>query len=232
MNDSAQSQAETAYRKLERRARRVMVLGQVEGVMHWDMATMMPRGGAEARAEQLAVLKAQRHALLTHSATVELLDAAEAEDGLDPWQPANVRELRRHWAHAAARDEALGGGLSKAGSRWEMAWREARTRGDFAAVLPHFEALVPLVRESARAQGKMLGVTPYDALLDTYEPDGCTAEIDPVFDDLAAFMPPFLERVLERQAARPAPTLPVGPFPRDRQRELGLRVMAALGFDF
>jgi carboxypeptidase Taq len=69
-------------------------------------------------------------------------------------------------------------------------------------------------------------------LLDEYEPGGSSAEIDPVFDDLAAFLPAFRERVLRHQAAQPAPVPMEGPFPVEKQRELGERIMRAMGFDF
>jgi carboxypeptidase Taq len=53
-----------------------------------------------------------------------------------------------------------------------------------------------------------------------------------VFDDYAGFLPDFLEQVLTRQARAPAILAPRGPFPVERQRELGLRLMQILGFDF
>ena len=53
-----------------------------------------------------------------------------------------------------------------------------------------------------------------------------------VFDDLAKFLPAFRERVLAHQAARPAPVKPAGPFPIEKQRALGEKLMHALGFDF
>ena len=220
-----------AYAKLEDRFRRLLVLGQAAGVLHWDMATMMPPGGAEARAEQLAVLTAARHALLTDSETADLLEAAAAAE-LDEWQRANLREMGRRWRHATALGEDLVEALSKAESACEMAWRAARPAGDFAAVLPNLNVLLGLVRETAAAKGEALGLDPYDALLDAYEPDGRQAVIDPLFDDLEAFLPEFLGRVLESQARRPAAALPPGPFPVASQRSLAHDLMAALGFDF
>ena len=74
--------SETPYQQLERRFKRLSALGEVQAVLHWDMAAMMPRGGGEARAGQLAELKAVRHSLLTAPETGELLDAAEDADGL------------------------------------------------------------------------------------------------------------------------------------------------------
>ena len=55
---------DTAYGRLEARFRRLNALAEAQGMLHWDMSTMMPRGGSEARAEQLAELAAVHHALL------------------------------------------------------------------------------------------------------------------------------------------------------------------------
>ncbi len=47
----------TAYQDLERLFDRRGLLQEAAAVLHWDRAAMMPKGGAEARAEQLAALK-------------------------------------------------------------------------------------------------------------------------------------------------------------------------------
>ena len=39
----------SAYVDLERRFRRLNALSEAAGLLHWDMSTMMPAGGAEAR---------------------------------------------------------------------------------------------------------------------------------------------------------------------------------------
>ena len=200
-------------------------------VLHWDMSTMMPEGGAEARAEQMATLKAIAHELITQPQVEEWLDEATEEE-LDPWEIANLREMNRDWVHAAAVPADLVRALAKAESVCEMVWRQARPAGDFLMVLPSLRELLHLVRQAATAKSARLKVGLYDALLDQYEPAARSAEIDRVFADLEAFLPGFVHRALEVQARRPAPLSPPGPFAADRQRELGLKLMTALGFDF
>lgn len=224
--------SESPYRRLETRFERLLLLHDAAAVLHWDWATMMPRGGAEARSDQLAALKAVQHGILTDPETGDLLQAADAEGGLDPWPAANLREMRRMWVHATALSEDLVHALSKACSACETAWRTARADSDFASVLGHLETLLALVREVAAAKSGTLGVSPYDALLDEYEPDGRSDEIDAVFRELEDFLPQFLGEVMEHQARGPAVAVPEGPFPVDRQRALAVRLMEALGFDF
>ena len=223
----------SAYQALESRFHRLGALREAAGMLHWDMSTMMPAGGAEARTEQLAALDVTCHELLADRRMGDLMSAADEEShGLDPWRRANLREMRRAWLHATALEADLVEALSRAEKRCEMIWREARPANDFKAVLPALETQVGLVRQGAAAKAEALGLSPYDALLDRFEPGGRAERIDAVFDPLAEFLPDFLGAVLERQASAPAPARPDGPFSRDKQEALGRRLMRAVGFDF
>lgn len=221
----------TATTRLETIFRKAGILGDTLSVLHWDMSAMMPEGGAGARAEQLALLKSMAHDLVTRPEIPGLLAQAENE-AADAWERANIREMRRDWIHAAAVPTDLVEAIAKAESACEMVWRQARPAADFAMVLPHLKILLALVREAGQAKAQALGVSVYDALLDQYEPDGRTAEIDAIFADLESFLPGFLARALDAQARRPVPAAPAGPFPTERQRAVGLDFMTALGFDF
>ena len=160
-----------AYPELESRFKRLLAVRDAEAMLHWDLATMMPRGGIEARSEQLAVLKSLRHGLLTAPELGDILDAAEEGKGLDRWQSANLREMRRTWRHATALAAHQVEALSRAVSACEAAWRSARADSDFQSVLPKLEAVLALVRETSATKAETLGLSPYDALLDEYEPD-------------------------------------------------------------
>lgn len=222
----------TAYLALENRFRRISALGDATAVLQWDLATMMPAGGAEGRSEQLATLRTLRHGLVTDPQMADDLGAAHAAGDLDPWQASNLREMARVHAHATALDERLVDALSRAVSACETAWRGARADDDFARVLPKLAIVLDLVRESAAAKAERLGLAPYDALLDEYEPGGRAETIDRVFADLEAFLPPFIAEVLDHQARQPAVTKPAGPFAVERQRALAVSLMERLGFDF
>jgi carboxypeptidase Taq len=222
----------TSYQEVETRFRRLGALQEAAGLLQWDTATLMPSGGAGARAEQSATLALVCHEMLTDPAIGDLLDGAERQNDLDAWQRANLREMRRGWLHATAVPGDLVEAASRAGSQCEQLWREARPAGNFALVRPALQRVLDLTREVAAAKAARLGKSPYEALIDRYEPGITTAEIDRLFDDLAAALPDLIDRVLARQAAAPAPLEPAGPFPVEKQREIAALLMARLGFDF
>ncbi len=221
-----------AYRQLETRFRRIGAIEEAIAVLHWDTAALMPAGGARARAEQLATLRVIAHEELTAPELDDLVVEAEREsNALDLWQRANLCEIGRRRKHAAALPGSLVEAESRACSECEAVWRDARPRNDFAAVLPLLARVLGLQREIAAIKGDHLGTTPYEALLDQYEPGGSVATIDRLFDQIGAFLPDLLEAVLTRQAAPPPPA-PAGPFPVDLQRRVGMRLMERIGFDF
>lgn len=217
-----------AYDRLTDLFQRQATLDEAQAMLHWDASAMMPVGGAEARARQLALLKSLSHAILTSGEVKDLLDAATAES-LSEEEEADVREMRRDWLHAAAVPSSLVEALSHACSASEMAWREARRQSDFAGVVPELARVVALTRDMAGAKAEALGLSPYDALLDQYEPGGRSAEIDRLFDDLSAFLPGFVERLPE---APEEADLPAGPFPVVKQNALAAKVMGIMGFEF
>ncbi|MDA0261188.1 MAG: carboxypeptidase M32, partial [Proteobacteria bacterium] len=116
-----------AYRELEARFAKLSHVYGALAVLHWDSATMMPPGGAQARNNQIATLSEIAHDQLVHPALPELIEKAQSElvSG-DAWQAANLREMKRSWEHASALDADLVVRRSQVTSTCEMAWREAR----------------------------------------------------------------------------------------------------------
>lgn len=222
----------TAYSDLTAHFGRIAALSNAIGILQWDNDTMMPKGAAETRAESMALLHVMRHGLATDTRIGDWLTDADSDNGLGAWEKANLREIRRVWTVDTALPADLVEASSKAISACEMRWRQARADSDFAGLLPYLAEVLNLQRQIGKAKGEKLGLSPYDALLNDYEPGGSAAKIDALFDDLAAFLPGFAEEVMAVQARRPALSALEGPFPTETQRALGLRLMAALGYDF
>ncbi len=220
----------TAYQTLEGRAKRIADIEGALAILGWDAQTMMPKGGSEARGEQVATLSEMAHEIATADDLTDLLDQAEADVGkLDPWQTANLKKMRREQRRAAAIDPALVSAMAKATNRAEMTWWEARTKDDFQALLPDLDEVFRLTREKASCLAQAFDLKSYDALLDTFEAGLRRSAIDPIFARLADFLPGFLEKVLASQK-KPLPI--EGPFPSSTQKALGKRLMSTLGFDF
>jgi len=222
-----------AYTELESRFKRLTLIRDALGVLEWDFQTLMPSGGANARSEQLATLSVMAHELLSDPRTGELLQrAAEMNGGLDAWQQGNLRSMTREWRHASAVPGALVEARSKANSECELLWRTARPANDFKGLLPSLQRVLDLAREVAAIKAEALGLDPYDALMDQYEPGARQDEITPLFDRLAAVLPDLIAQVIDKQARGPAIKKLSGHFPAATQMALARRLMEAVGFDF
>ncbi|HAT35997.1 MAG TPA: carboxypeptidase M32 [Rhodospirillaceae bacterium] len=220
-----------AYAELERRFRRIDLLRQTENLLHWDQSVLMPPGGAEARGAQLAELKVIGHELITDPEIESLLEAVD-ETGLDDWRQANIREMRRIWANANAVPANLVAAHSTACTACESIWRTARAENDFKSVLSSFESVLSLTRDTAEAKAAFLKVEAYDALLGQYAPGMSMSEIEPIFDDYAAFLPAFLDQVMARQADAPQVVPPEGPFELEAQEAVMRKLAETVGLDF
>jgi carboxypeptidase Taq len=161
-----------------------------------------------------------------------LLDRADANSqGLDEWQLANLREMRRERDHAIATPQSLVSRLAKATARAEIKWIEARQKSDFSLFAPHLEEVVSLLRDKAALLGKALNLDPYDALADEFSPGLRSAEINTIFTTLGRRLPGLIHEAIELQAKKP-PLEIAGRFSASKQRQLSLEIMKALGFPF
>jgi len=222
-----------SFSQLEAQFRRVARLEHVSAILHWDEAVMMPDGAGAARADALSTLGVVLHEHLTAPQLNDWLAVAEDEarrGTLQTEQQANLREMQRIVRRAAALPSRLVEASARAQLRCEQAWRKQRAANDWAGFAVSLEEVVTLKREAAAALGEALGLAPYDALLDEFEPYGSAEDIERWFAELRGFLPGLIERVIERQKS--ASVIPLrGPFPRAAQEALGRQLMEAVGFD-
>ncbi|WP_414056855.1 carboxypeptidase M32 [Pantoea dispersa] len=219
-----------AYQELSRTFQRLARFGHLGAIAGVDMQTTMPPGGSQARGEAMAELSVFMHELLTDKRLGGLFDAA-AQESLNDVEQANLGEMQRAWRQATLLPASLVEAKSLAGSRCEHAWRSQRPANDWQGFSANLKEVVKLSREEAQLRADALGVSRYDALLDVFEPGMTSAQLDSTFGDLKSWLPDLLQKAVARQQATPI-AQPVGPFAIESQKQLGLSVMATLGFDF
>ena len=207
----------TAYARLTDRFARIATVGEASSMLGWDAAAMMPAGGGAARGDQLAVLAAVAHDMLINPAvTTDLAEAAVS----GKWDEANLALMRHAHTRATALPSDLVEARERANSACEKIWRVARADDDFAAVRPALTEVVRLTRLAADAWSSTLGLSPYDALMDGYQPGVTAADVTPVFARYAAWLRDALPRALARQDAMPAPVPLAGTFTAAAQEAL------------
>ena len=226
--------ANSAFEKLATLGRRLEAMEHAQAMLGVDEAVMMPNGGGEKRAEAMSVIAGMYHEMATAPEVGDWL-AAAAEEPLDEMQIAAIREQQRAYTNMTCLSADFVRKQVVARMRSEQLWRELRGKDDWAGFLPAFEGVVAIAREEAALRADALGLEPYDAMMEQYDPGNRVADIAPVFARLKTFLKDFIPAALahqdEKRARRPLKPLNA-PFPIDKQKALGLAVMEALGFDF
>ena len=214
------AQALKAYERLVQRFERMAVLGEASAMLGWDASVMMPSGGSAARGDQFAVLASLGHEMLTAPQLGEDLAIAQTAPLPDAWQARNLVLMQRAYQRATALPTALVEAMARANTACEQIWREARKQSDFSMVSQALSEVVALTREQAQALSPVLGLTPYDCLMDGFQPGITAADVTPVFAAYRQFLDKALPEAEALQARKQKPVPLQGPFPADRQEAL------------
>jgi carboxypeptidase Taq len=193
-------------------------LGRARALLDWDERTMMPPGGAEARAEQIAALVRVRYEKLADDELGRLIEELEPfgeELHYDSDEAAMIRIARRDHEKACLVPIELRTELARSASIAEKAWREAKASSDFEHFLPHLERNVYLKLRYAHCFERE---DAYDPLLDDFEPGMKTDEIAKVLDDVKDALLPLVAEVSPRAASVDDSFLRKR-FPADAQRK-------------
>ncbi len=218
------------YQQLVQHWQKIANFQHLSSIVGWDQAAVMPSGGAKARSKAMADLSVHIHSLMTQPQLSDWFSAA-GEQNLNTTEQANLREMRRQWQQSNVLPEKLVQAKSLAGSHCEHAWRQQRTDNDWQGFAANWREVVALSQEEAQIRAAATGVSPYDAMLDLYEPGTKTASLNTVFSQVKSWLPTLIDQVVEKQAAQPV-IIPDGKFPPAEQKALGLKIMQLLGFDF
>ena len=204
-------------------------------VLSWDQETYMPAGGGAARAEQIATLEGLAHQRLVsaelETLLTEWIDPAtgQAADSWDEPSRSLLRETWRDFSRAKKLPSDFVIRLSRECSLAQQAWVTAREESRFSKFLPSLKIILDLKRDEARYLGYRN--SPYDALLDTYEPGATIAQLAPLFTQLRERLVPLLRRVQASHVTIDDRCLHQS-FDQSKQVEFGRLVLTAMGYDF
>jgi len=214
----------TAYDDLMAHQRETQALAQVMGRLGWDQETMMPRGAAPQRGEEMAALESVLHARRTDPRIADWLGAIN-EPELDEAGRANLRHIRRSFDRASKVPAALAARIARVTSEAQGIWAEARANDDFKSFVPTLSEVLSLKREEGQALA--MGGDVYDAMLDDYEPGTTGAELEAMFGALRPELSTLRAAVREAEA----PPRLTGTFDENAQMKLTRQLARSFGYD-
>ena len=202
-------------------------LERVANLLSWDQETKLPREGAAARAEQRATIERLAHELVAGDELARALDAVGDPPDPETVEGAIVRVARRDHEKARRVPAELRADMTRAGSLGTAAWWEAHARADYELLRPHLERQVELkLRYIDCFEGF---ADPYDALLDDFEEELTSAEVDVVFGALKRELVPLVRKVTDAEPVDDS--FLRADWEPETQRAFSLHVLERFGFD-
>lgn len=208
--------------------RKIADVQYAAGVLNWDQETYMPENGAEMRAQQLSTLSGIAHELSTSGELGDVLNKLSFDVSLTEMQKRNIKTSLKYYNERKKYTTAFVKELSRSISEAFQAWQKAKEASDFSIYAPALEKLVQLKREEC----KLLGYTahPYDAMLDQYEPDMKTADLEVLFADVRRQLVAYIKEI----ASKPqnSDEFMFAKYDKSKQWQIGIDLLKQMGFDF
>ncbi|MEC1180569.1 carboxypeptidase M32 [Metasolibacillus meyeri] len=205
--------------------------GEALSVIYWDMRTGAPKKGLGQRAEVVGTLSAEMFALQTADVLGEMLAELEAKQNeLDFVTKRLFEEMKKGYDESKKipADEYKAYVVLQA--KTEIAWEEAKAKSDFALFLPYLKEVVAYQKKFINYWGIKNG-SPYNTLLDKYEPEMTTDILDNVFGQLRETIVPLV-KAIQASPHKPDTSMLFKYFPKEGQRAASLELLEKIGYDF
>jgi carboxypeptidase Taq len=221
------------YKQLLEKTKDTRVISTAEGVINWDMETMMPPKGVQQRSEQLALLSRIHHKLVTDPEIGRLLAEIQAKPeyvSMGQFEKRNIYLISKSYREQTALPEKLVGELAKQQAITVNVWKKAKAKKDFSLYKTDLQKLYTLNLQAAEILMKVKEAkTPYEALIDNYEPKMSAQSITRTFNDLLSGLKPLIAKI--EAAKQPSSDFLKQPVPVEEQRKITQLITQTLGYD-
>ena len=220
------------YNKLIDKNKNLIILGSTEAVVSWDMETKMPPKAVQLRSEQLALLSEIHHKMSISPSIGNLLETIQRDKRyaeLNEVEKRNVQLIKKNYDEQTKLPTRLVKAIAKQQAVSVNTWKKAKALKDFAIFRPELQKLVDLNMQAAEILMKAKQTkTPYDALLDIYEPKMTDEATAKVFTELQQGLKALLTKIA---ASENQPKSIPQDVPIDNQREIAQMLMQTLGYE-
>ena len=215
----------------------IKIWSSISGLLGWDQETYMPEKGVAERSKQHALVSTLLHEKITSKEIQKLLEELGSDDAhpfgddtvcgdMSGLERAFIRTIYRAHAKETKLSAELVRKLSETTSQAQAVWAKARQNNDFPSFQPWLEKIIDLKLQAADAYG--YEDNPYDPLLDEYEAEMKTADVDRVFTDLKAKLVPLVKKIAE--AKQVDNSFLTKNYPAKLQEKFGYQILEKLGY--
>lgn len=223
-----------SYKKLLNKTKELIILQTIESIIHWDMETMMPPNAVEQRSHQLALLSRMEHKMSISPDIGRLVNEIMTNpnyENLDQIEKRNVHLIKKNYEEQIQLPEKLVSETTKQQVLTINSWKKAKATKDYSRLEPDLEKLVSLNKKIAEILMKVKNTnTPYDALIDNYEPNTTAQTISIVFGELQNGITSLLNKIQSCSKYKNEQTIKIQ-IPIKKQRKIAQLLAQSLGYD-
>ncbi|MBN1784345.1 MAG: carboxypeptidase M32, partial [Candidatus Bathyarchaeota archaeon] len=224
----------SGYKKLLEKTKKIVALNSAASILHWDMETKMPPRGIKLRSLQLAMLSRIGHQMSTDPEIGQLLKELTKHpeyDSLNIFQKRNLYLIKKHYDEQTKLPEELVVETSKQEAITIDTWKKAKADKNFGKFKPELEKIFNLKKKAAEILMEVKETaTPYDAMIDIYEPKMTTEAISKVFKELREGLIAMLKKC-ETAPKQPNPSILKRPLAATTQQKIGKLLADFIGYD-
>jgi len=203
----------------------IWALNHAASLFDWDLETYMPVDGAAPRGfaqAQLALIRQQKVIGLTES-----VSKAEKLGDLNQYERGVIRNIKRELKYFTRIPPELVEELTRTITEATVVWRDARKKSDFSLFKPYLEKIVQLKRREADKLG--YEGHPYNALMDLFEEDLTTNDVDRIFSPLVTALKRILNGIVSSKSFPTSHKLEDVAYEEQDMRHVNQEVLRILG---
>lgn len=225
---------ESNYKKLMEKVKNLLIFQSAMSIIHWDMETMMPPKAINLRSQQLALLSALEHRMSTDPEIGKLLEAimqSPRYEELNQVQKRNIYLIKKQYDEQTRLPEELVAAIAKQRAITTDVWKKAKAAKNFSMFKPELEKLLELEKKAAEILMEVKQTkTPYDALIDIFEPKMTAETITKVFTELKDGLVSIL-RKCEASPKKPDTSILRRKVPVEVQRKIAKELAKTVEYD-
>jgi carboxypeptidase Taq len=224
----------SSYKSLMDKAKDLFILQSTGSIVYWDMETKMPPKAIRLRSQQLALLSRIGHKMSTDPKIGSLLEEIVRHpeyDKLDDVQKRNLHLIKKEYDEQTKLPEELVVETAKQEAITVDIWKKAKVAKNFSMFEPELEKLFELRKKAAEILMEVKKTaTPYDALIDIFEPKMTAKEITKVFNELREGLTSLLKKC-EASSKQPDVSILERKVSTDAQRKIAEALAEFVGYD-
>ncbi len=221
-----------SFVRLQERIRELYQIGTAVSIIRWDLQTYMPPRGLKQRSDQLALLSKITHRLATDIETISLVEKLEADKSkLNLDQKRELQLFRRDLNKILLIPEDVIVAESKQRAVATRSWNRAKDTNNWKLFESDLITLLDISKKRGEFMMEGTGASsPYDALMNVYEPRMTSAKLTKIFRNLRKRLVRLVETYTELCSDVRLDFLDRR-IPIETQRKLARDLASYVGFD-